>query len=232
MSDEFAGFPAGTFKFLKGLSANNTKAWFDDHRGDYDAFYVTPARDFVVAVGPRLQKISPTVQFAPKINGSIFRINRDIRFSKDKTPYKDHLDMWFWHGDRKGWGAPGFYMRLTANRLILGVGMHRFEKPQAEAFRNAVVDARAGKALEKAIAEVTSAGPYELGARTRKTVPRGFDKDHPRAGLLLHDGLTVGLDVKVPAVAKTPAFVDYVADHCAAMTPIAKWLLKHVSEAS
>ncbi len=233
MSDDaFKGFPAETFRFLKGLTADNSKVWFDAHRGDYDAHYVAPARDFVAALGPRLQEISPHVQFAPKINGSIFRINRDIRFSKDKTPYKNHLDMWFWHGERKGWGAPGFYFRLTADRLVLGTGMHRFDKLQAEAFRAAVVDERTGKSLEKTLKAVSAAGPYELDAPGRKTVPRGFDKDHPRASLLLHNGLTVGTSGKVPAVAGKAGFVEFCADHYAALVPLTRWLLDNVSDGS
>ena len=230
MSDaSFDGFPTETFRFLRELTANNSKIWFDEHRADYDAYYVTPARDFVAALGPRLQKISPDVQFAPKINGSIFRINRDVRFSKDKTPYKTHLDMWFWHGERRGWGAPGFYFRLAADQLILGAGMHRFEKPHMEAFRHAVVDAKAGAALERAVAKVTKAGPYALGDPGRKTVPRGFDKEHKRARFLLYDGLTVGFECQPPAVVKSAAFVDFCADHFRAMKPLTQWLLKHVS---
>ena len=231
-NDDFSGFPAETFKFLQGLSADNSKTWFDAHRDDYDNYYVTPARAFVAALGPRLQEISPDVQFAPKINGSIFRINRDIRFSKDKTPYKNHLDMWFWHGERKGWGAPGFYFRLMADRLILGTGMHKFDKPQVEAFRAAVIDDKAGKALEKVLKDVTAAGPYEVDAPGRKNVPRGFDKDHPRAHLLLHDGLTAGMSGKVPAVAGKAGFVDFCAGHFAAIAPLTRWLLENVSRGS
>jgi uncharacterized protein (TIGR02453 family) len=98
----FGGFPKGTAKFLRGLSKNNEKAWFEAHRGDYQTGYVEPALAFVEAIGPRLQKISPSISFEPKINGSLFRINRDVRFAKDKRPYKDHIDLWFWHGDKRG----------------------------------------------------------------------------------------------------------------------------------
>ena len=76
----------------------------------------TPALAFVAAIGPRLQKISPSVAFEPKINGSLFRINRDVRFAKDKRPYKNHIDMWFWHGDKRGWASPGFFFRLAPDR--------------------------------------------------------------------------------------------------------------------
>ena len=87
----FAGFPKTTFAFLGGIAEHNDKAWFDEHRADYDAGYVDPARSFVAALGPELRKISKSVSYEPKVNGSLFRIQRDVRFSKDKTPYKTHI---------------------------------------------------------------------------------------------------------------------------------------------
>ncbi|MEM6991152.1 MAG: DUF2461 family protein, partial [Myxococcota bacterium] len=91
---KFDGFPKQTLTFLKGLGANNDKAWFTAHRADYDNYFMEPAKHFVVALGERLAKSSPGIHAEPKVNGSIFRINRDVRFSKDKRPYKDHLDLW------------------------------------------------------------------------------------------------------------------------------------------
>jgi len=226
----FPGFPKETAKFLRDLTKHNEKAWFDAHRGEYQAHYVAPALGFVAAIGPKLQKIAPGVAFEPRINGSLFRINRDVRFSKDKRPYKNHVDMWFWHGDKRGWNSPGFFFRLLPDRLILGAGMHRFEKDQLDAFRNSVVDARAGKAMEKAIADIRSAGPYEIGGATRKTVPRGFDADHPRAQYLLHEGLYAGFETGDTKVAETAGFVDFCTGHLKAMWPISKWLLRSVAK--
>lgn len=225
----FPGFPKGTARFLRDLTRNNDKAWFDAHRDAYEACYVEPAKSFVAAIGPKLQKLAPGVAFEPKVNGSLFRINRDVRFSKDKTPYKNHIDLWLWHGDRRGWGAPGFFFRMFADRLILGSGMHRFEKEQLEAYRRAVVDERAGKALVKAVDKVRAAGPYEIGGKSRKTVPRGFDADHPRAAFLLHDGLHATLDTKPGRIVETPEFLDYCLGHFAATWPISKWLLDEVT---
>jgi uncharacterized protein (TIGR02453 family) len=225
----FQGFPDATFAFLRGITKDNDKAWFDANRDLYDAGYVEPAKGFVAAIGPRLARLSPTVAYEPKVNGSLFRINRDVRFSKDKTPYKNHLDLWFWHGDRRGWGSPGFFFRMYADRLILGAGMHKFEKPQLEAYRAAVVAPRSGSALTRVIDEVTAAGPYAIGGATRKTVPRGFDSDHQRAGLLLHDGLTAALDQKLDNSAGTPEFADVCLGHFKAVWPLAEWLLEEVA---
>ena len=96
-------------------------------------------------MGPRLKELSTGVKYEPKINGSIGRINRDVRFSRDKRPYKDHLDIWFWHGEKKGWDRPGFYLRVTPKTIYLGSGMHMLEGEMLERFRKAVVADGPGK---------------------------------------------------------------------------------------
>jgi uncharacterized protein (TIGR02453 family) len=225
----FTGFPKETSDFLAGLSRHNEKAWFDQHRVEYQDFYVAPALAFIAAIGPRLQRIAPSVAYEPKINGSLFRINRDVRFAKDKRPYKDHIDLWFWHGDKRGWSSPGFFFRLMQGGLILGAGMHRFEKAQLDAFRSAVVDPRAGKALAKTIAEVQAAGDFKIGGAARKSVPRGFDPTHERAALLLHEGLFASWEGDAGAVVRSADFVDFCLGHFKAMWPVSKWLLKEVA---
>ena len=94
----FTGFPKETIRFLAGLHKNNNKVWFEGHREDYEAYFMEPAKAFVVAIAPRLCKLDPAINAEPRVNASILRINRDVRFSKDKSPYKDHLDLWFWTG--------------------------------------------------------------------------------------------------------------------------------------
>jgi uncharacterized protein (TIGR02453 family) len=228
-TSSFAGFPQATFAFLRGVAANNNKVWFDAHRADYEAGYVEPGKAFVEAIGPGLKKISPSVKFEPRVNGSLFRINRDVRFAKDKSPYQTKLDLWFWHGGERGWTAPGFFLRIEADKIGIGVGMHVFQKPQLDAFRHAVLDGRSGKALEKVIAKVEGAGPYRVHGATRKTVPRGFDADHERAKFLLHEGLWTDIEVPSVAEAKKPEFVKFCLGHFAAMWPIGRWLLDEVT---
>ena len=86
MATAFDGFPKTATTFLKGLAKNNSKAWFDANRADYESGLLEPCKDFVVAIGPKLAKIAPDIHAEPKVSGSIMRINRDTRFSKDKTP--------------------------------------------------------------------------------------------------------------------------------------------------
>src|SRR5690606_3420692 len=156
----------------------NSKAWFEANRALYDEGYVGAGRAFVEALGPRLRALAPDVLYEPRVNGSILRVNRDTRFSRDKRPYKDHLDLMFWHGERRGFREPGFFIRLTATDVWLGSGMHHFTEEGLARYRDAVVDESTGTALVRAIAQVEAAGDYMIGSMPRKTVPRGYDKDH------------------------------------------------------
>lgn len=221
-------FPKETFAFLNGIAAHNEKAWFDANRPLYEAGFVQPAKSFVAELGPRLRGISPTVQFEPKVNGSLSRINRDIRFSKDKRPYKEHLDLWFWHGDRRSWDTPGFWFSLTPQRVMLGVGMYRFDKDMLEAFRQSVIHPRSGKALLAAVAEVEAKGDYWVGEKTRKRMPRGYETDPDRAEYLLYEGLTAGTELPVD-IATQPDFVDRCVEHYANTWPVMRWLIAEVA---
>jgi uncharacterized protein (TIGR02453 family) len=216
-------FSKETVRFLAGLQAHNEKEWFEAHRADYDEHFVAPAKAFVEAVAPKLAKIDPEIHAEPRVNGSIMRINRDVRFSKDKSPYKDHLDLWFWSGEEKGWESSGFFFRLTSKELMLGAGMHGFMPPVLERYRQAVLDDKKGKALVAAVAKVRKGG-YEVGGQTYKKPPRGVAADHPRADLLKHGGLYAGWTVKHPRELGGPGLVSLAAKHYAAMAPLHHWL--------
>ena len=222
-------FGPETFAFLGGIAAHNEKAWFDANRPLYEAGFVEPAKAFVAELGPRLREISPDVKFEPKVNGSISRINRDIRFSKDKRPYKEHLDLWFWHGERRSWDMPGFWFSLTPQRLMLGVGMYRFDKDQLESYRQSVIHPRSGKALVAAIAEVKAKGGYWVGEKTRKLMPRGYQADPDRAEYLLYEGHTAGIELPVDA-AMADGLVEHCLTHYRNTWPIMRWLLAEVAD--
>lgn len=225
----FDGFPEETFAFLKGIGAHNSKDWFEAHRGLYDTGYVGAGRSFVEAMGPRVRAISPSVQYAAKINGSISRINRDIRFSKDKRPYKDHLDLWFWHGERRGWDCPGFYLRLTPETLFMGVGMHMMSKERLTRFRDAMADEKTAEGGQKLLADVAASGPYEVAEKTRKTPPRGYDAKGASAEMLLYESLTGGMEWD-NSVARSGEFLDFCEGHWRKMWPIGQWLMDHVMD--
>ena len=224
MNTTFDQFPDATRLFLSGIAANNEKAWFEENRSLYEAGYVEPGKLFVSAMAPLLLNISPDVHAEPRINGSIMRVNRDVRFSKDKRPYKTHLDFWFWHGEKKGWNTPGFYLRITPEQVFLGTGMHQFDKEMLDSFRHAIMLPRSGKALQAVIDKVRSAGNYEIGEKTRKKPPRGFETEPARAEFLLYEGLTATITLP-GSVAYEPGFAALCATHFAATWPIGQWLL-------
>lgn len=221
------GFPQETRAFLTGIAQHNDKEWFTANRSLYDAGYVEPARALVEALGPQLRAISPDVQFEPRIGGSIMRVNRDTRFSRDKRPYKDHLDIMFWHGERKGWTNPGFFMRLTADSVWIGSGMHHFEPAALTRYRDAAIGETSGAALEAAILEVEAAGDYVVGGMPRKTVPRGYDKSALRARFLLWEGLTAMAQAPLDDALK-PEWSERALGHFRATWPIGRWIAEHV----
>ena len=221
----FDGFASETVAFFEGLQRDNTKSWFNSHRAGYDDHVVAPAKAFVATMAELLPQISPEIHAEPRINGSIMRINRDIRFSKDKSPDKTHLDLWFWTGNKRGWDRPGFFFRMQPPDLLLGTGMHKFDKPEFAAYREAVLDDKRAKTLRKAIAEATAGGAYALGGAGYKKVPRGMLADHPKADLLLHDGLHVSSEASIPPEFTAASFPEYCMDHFRAVAPVFHWLM-------
>jgi uncharacterized protein (TIGR02453 family) len=222
----FVGFSKHTVKFLRELRAHNDKVWFDEHRPDYDQHVLTPARSFVVAMGGALRTIAQGVQADPRVNGSIFRIHRDTRFSPDKTPFKPNLGIFFWEGSRPKMECSGFYVHLEPPTLMLGVGMYQFTKELLPVYRAAVADAKRGAALSRALATVQNKGPYTLGGEHYKRVPRGYDADHPRADLLRHGGLYVGIEQKIPAELFGPDLVGICLERFRDQLPVHRWLVQ------
>ncbi len=219
----FRGFPKQTFTFLRGLAKHNSKDWFEANRDAYDEYYVEAAKEFVVAAGNALEKIAP-VSYEPRVNGSIFRINRDIRFSKDKTPYKTHLMLRFWEGADRKKAKSGFYLRMDHKTVGIGVGAHMFDKAGLGRFRKAAGNASKGAALAKAVAKVTKAG-YEVHGKHYKKAPKGYDLDGPAGELILHNGLWLGSDDKLPASVSTKAFVSFCVTRWKKMLPVHRWLV-------
>jgi uncharacterized protein (TIGR02453 family) len=220
----FAGFPKETATFLKGIAAHNEKAWFEAHRDLYEAAYVEPAKAFVSEIGPKLLKFAPGTQFEPKINGSIARINRDIRFSKDKRPYKSHLDIFFWQGEKKSFNIPGFWFSLGVEKVYMGSGIYMFDKEMLASFREAIVHPRSGKALVAAANGIRKKGGYYFGEKTRKLMPRGYEAPEDRAEYLLFEGLHAGIELP-SAIAAEPGFVEVCLRHFKATWPISQWIL-------
>ena len=211
--------------FLRGLEANNEREWFHAHRDEYDTLLLEPARDFVEAFGALCERLGEGVDADPRVGRSIMRINRDTRFARDKRPYKTHLDLWFPQGPGPSRERPGFWFRLTPERLILGAGMHHFERPLLERFREAVADSERGAELVGAVDEVRAAGG-EVGGQTYKRVPAGYDVDERRGELLRHSGVYAWVEhVPPPPETHRPDFPAFCVDRYATLLPVQRWLL-------
>lgn len=223
----FTQFPPESRAFLAGIAEHNDKTWFDANRPLYEAGFVAAGKAMVEALGPQLAALAPGISYAPRVNGSIMRINRDVRFSKDKRPYKSHLDLWFWHGEARNMSAPGFWFRLTKDEVMLGCGVFMFDKEELDGFRQAVIHPRSGRALLAAVAEVSAAGPYVFGEKTRKLPPRGMSTDPDRAEYLLYEGLNAGITLPVDT-AYSPGFPELCLAHYRATWPIGRWLVAEV----
>lgn len=187
----FSGFPIEGQKFLQDLRENNNKDWFEPRKSQYVALLQTPALAFVEAIGERLREIAPNVVVDTRTNGggNLMRLHRDTRFSADKSPYKTNIAMMFYEEGGKKMGRPGFGLQITPDEGGLMTGIFGFEKPMLEAYRAAVLDNKKGGALVNAVAQVKTAGAYVIEGATLKNVPRGYDKDHPRAEWLRFTGL-------------------------------------------
>jgi uncharacterized protein (TIGR02453 family) len=220
----FTGFPRQTLTFFQDLAQNNSKSWFDAHRREYEDYVLAPARDLVLDLGERLKKIAPGIVADPRINQSLFRLNRDIRFSPDKTPYKTHLALWFWEGSRPRMECSGFYFHLEPARLMLGAGIYCFPKDLLDEFRRSVVDPRLGKKLAEAVKAVRKQG-YSLGGQHYKKTPPAYDPRHPNAEFLLYNGLYSGRDMVVPPELHTSELPDLCLETFRNMLPLHRWLL-------
>lgn len=221
----FEGFPIETMDYLTDLRANNNKAWFDDNRQRYDDFYIAPAREFAEAAGDALSDLVPDIVAEPKVNGSIFKINRDVRFSKDKTLYKDHIDFRFWQGDRKA--APSALMfRITLEDYGVATGAPGFDKDRLARFREAVRSEWGS--LSTAIERVEAAG-YHVDGEALKKVPAGYEPtDDVQARLYRHKGLMVGQGFPHGPELHTSQLIDALMKRWTEVLPIHQWCIHNL----
>lgn len=171
-------FTRETFRFLQDLAENNERAWFDEHRERYDRHIKEPAQRFIVAVGERLGEVSGHLRADPRpVGGSLFRIYRDIRFSKDKRPFKTHTGIQFRHARGKDAHAPGLYLHMEPRNCFVGLGVWRPAGPALRKLREGIVEDPEG--WRAAVGDQAFAERFELGGEQLSRAPRGFDPDHP-----------------------------------------------------
>ena len=217
-----ASFGPGLFSFLTDLRANNDRDWFAANRDRYEEHLLEPALAFIDAFAPRLEKISPHLRAdARPSGGSLFRIYRDTRFSKDKSPYKTNLGIHFRHERAKDVHAPGFYLHIGPGEVFAGGGIWHPSTDAATSIREAIVaDPERWKRSTRSRA---FAKRLELGGDSLKRVPPWADPEHEFADDLrrkdffgwarLSDGDVVA-----------PGFVDEYARICRGVAPLMTFL--------
>ncbi|MDH3224357.1 MAG: DUF2461 domain-containing protein [Gemmatimonadota bacterium] len=215
-------FTPETFSFLRDLAKNNNRDWFNENKGRYESQVKDPAVRFIVDVGPALNKISPHFRADPRANGgSLFRIYRDTRFSKDKTPFKTHTGIQFRHEAGKDVHAPGFYLHIHPQEIFIGVGIWHPDPKTLRRIRDQIVEDPAGwKRARGAKAFKTH---FELGGDSLVRAPKGYDPEHPLIDDLRRKDFIAGSRMTQKDVT-SPDFLKTFAARCRAAGPFQKWL--------
>lgn len=217
----FTGFPPEAFTFLAGLEAHNERTWFLPRKELYESAIVTPALAFAAALGEALQKFSPSVQAEPLVGGSLFRIQRDVRFSADKHPYKTHVGIRLRDNAPSYLGnssRPLYYVEFDTRRMRLGAGMKTFDPPTLASYRNRLVRGLGASKLRKALLVGEQAGAIVMGERTVR--PPAGHGGSPQADLLRWKGLFAMLEEPLPPEIGSRHFVGYCCDLLRPLAPL------------
>ncbi|MGB5759448.1 MAG: DUF2461 domain-containing protein [Acidimicrobiales bacterium] len=225
MSDDFQGFPQEGLDFLRRLGTRD-KAWFDEHRETYDRAVVAPTKAFVTALGRKLNdELSPAIAAQPKTNGSIAPINNDLRFSPDKSPYKDHLLLRFWEGSNKK-TAPTLFVRVGADDVGFATGAAIAD---IDRWRQLIDDDETGPQLAAALAALGRGRSLDIAGEGYKRVPKPYPEDHPRADLLrIKGGIQARWSEPVPASINGPRFVTHCAKRLGTCGEVHRWLVSNL----
>lgn len=206
----FDGFPDEGLAFYEGLRADNSKAYWTDHKDVYERSVKQPMQALVEELG--------TEWGEPKI----FRPYRDVRFSSDKSPYKDHQGAFFAILD-----GVGYYLHVDADGLYLAGGFWAHTREQTARYRSAVDAPGPGGGLDKLTAKLLKAG-FELGGDRVKTRPRGVAADHPRLPLMRHESLVAGRRFEPAAWLHTAETLSVVRREWRSLRPLLDWVTEYV----
>ena len=220
----FSGFPVEGLAFLTDLGSGRDKAWFDERRKRYDTDVVGPAKAFVAAMGDALgERFGAEITAIPRTNGSIAPINNDLRFSPDKTPYKDHLLFRFWEGAEKK-TAPTLFVRLSEATVGFASGA---ALPDLDRWRSLVAGDE-GAALATTLERLGAGRALDIDGQGYQRVPKPYPADHPRADLLKHKGFQARWIVDTPDAVHSPGFVDPCTDQLAEAIDVHRWLVTNL----
>ncbi|MGH7563673.1 MAG: DUF2461 domain-containing protein [Gemmatimonadota bacterium] len=215
-------FTRRTFDFLRELARNNDRAWFTENRDRYERDVKGPALRFVTEFAPRLRKISPHFRADPRpVGGSLFRIHRDVRFSKDKSPYKTHVGIRFPHVAGKDIHAPGFYLHLEPGEVFAGCGVWHPDGATLARIRESV--AARPERWRRICDGKKFRGRFRLGGDSLRRAPRGVKPDHPLIEDLKRKDFIAVAELEEDAVLR-PDFVIGFAGLCRDAEPFQRFL--------
>jgi len=188
----FEGFPEDGLSFLAQLARRNERDWFEAHRAVWDDQIVPTMLSWCTELCEVLRDVMPRLVFVPRVGGSLYRLNRDIRFSRDKSPYKTHVAALLWEGGDKH-DAPGVYLHVSPSEVLFGGGMWIFEQEgRLDRYRKLLQDEESANRLEAALAQARRSGLKIEAAEQLQRPPRPFTPEHAFAELSRYKGLTVG----------------------------------------
>ncbi len=219
----FTGFADPDRRFFRALATHQDRTWFLAHKREYEDGWLRPMQALLAEVRERIDATYPQQPLAPP---KVFRIHRDVRFAKDKSPYKTHVGGYLGlDGDDAGPSAPSpLYLHLGDTELFACAGHYMMLPPQVARFRAALLDDRTGGELATMLHRLTRAG-YGVGAHETLTkVPRGVDPAHPRAALLRQKGLIVAFPDLPKALLVDRGLVAWLVKHAKRVAPVVEWL--------
>ncbi|MBY6679033.1 MULTISPECIES: DUF2461 domain-containing protein [unclassified Rhodococcus (in: high G+C Gram-positive bacteria)] len=201
----FTGIPEAALDFYEDLEVDNSKTWWAEHKHVYDESVRAP----MTALTEVLAEEFGTAK--------LFRPHRDVRFSKDKVPYKTHQGAYVQVAPSTGW-----YVQVDASGLMVAGGFYASTSDSIAQFRAVVDDEVRGSELARIVADLESRG-YDRGGDRLKTSPRGYDADHPRIDLLRHKSLTAGRSFGCPPWLDTAECADHIRGAWRDLTPLLEW---------
>jgi uncharacterized protein (TIGR02453 family) len=219
---ETEGFDPDLLRFLSELRDHNNKAWFEKNRARYERVYRDGFASFIEQFGPRLARISPYLVADPRpVGGSVMRIYRDTRFSKDKSPYRSYTVAHFGHKDPGEGAGLGLFLYVSPDEISAGGGMWHPDPAVAHQIRTAIV--RNPKAWLAATRRPAFRSRFEMTGDSLKRPPAGFPKDHPQVTDLMRQSFVASTDVPTAEFVGDD-FLDYYATIGRQVRPLLKFL--------
>ncbi len=218
----FTAFPKASLDFLARIRRNNTKEWFEAHRDEYESLILEPSRLCTVELGEHLQALVPTINAIPKVNGSLFRIYRDVRFSKDKTPIKSRIGLIFWQGHGRRMQSSAFYLHFSPDELFVAVGIRGFSPQMLDCYREYIKVARHRETLHTILESMRSQG-FSVPEPKYKRLPRSFDASLRDEVLTRYDSMYT-YSVLSPEMIHAPELIATLYATYEAMLPLQQWV--------